>query len=166
MKKFKIEFKWALIFTAASLLWMYFEKTMGWHGEHIEQQPIYTNLFGIVAIVLYILALRDKRKNFYNGIMGWKQGFLSGSILSIIVAAISPLAQYVVYTFVSPDYFENLISYTVQNGIMKLEEAENYFMFSNYIFMSAFFALSFGIVTAGIVAWFVKKKDPNQTSTQ
>lgn len=158
MKKFKIEFKWALIFTVASLLWMYFEKAMGWHGEHIEQHPIYTNLFGIVAIVIYVLALRDKRENFYNGIMGWKQGFLSGSILSLIIAAISPLAQYVVHTYISPNYFENIVAYTVKKGIMKVEQAENYFMLPNYIFMSAFYALSFGIVTAGIVAWFLKNK--------
>lgn len=158
MKKFKIEFKWALIFTIASLLWMYFEKTMGWHGEHIEQHPIYTNLFGIVAIVIYVFALRDKRANFYNGIMDWKQGFLSGAILSIIIAAITPLAQYVAHTYISPQYFENMIAYSVKNNIMKIEAAENYFVLSKYMFMSAFFALSVGIVTAAVVAWFLKSK--------
>ena len=157
MNKFKIELKWAFIFTAATLVWMYFEKMMGWHGESIEKQAIYTNLFGILAIVIYVFALREKREKYFKGIMSWQQGFLSGAILSIIIAAITPFAQYVVHTFISPEYFKNIISFTVDNELMKAEMAEKYFNLSTYMFQSAFFALSFGIVTAAVVAWFLKK---------
>ena len=76
MKKFAIEIKWGVIFTIISLIWVFLEKSLGWHDEHIAQHAIYTNLFAIVAIVVYVLALIDKRKNFYQGKMNWSQGFM------------------------------------------------------------------------------------------
>ncbi len=37
MKKYATEIKWGLIFTIVALLWMVFERLMGWHGENIAQ---------------------------------------------------------------------------------------------------------------------------------
>ena len=76
MKNFQIEFRWSLIFSIALLLWMYLEKSVGLHDEHIGKHAIYTNLFAIVAIIIYVFALRDKKKSFFNGSMNWKQGFI------------------------------------------------------------------------------------------
>lgn len=165
MNKFKIELKWAFILTAATLVWMYFEKMMGWHGESIEKHAIYTNLFGILAIVIYVFALLEKREKYFKGIMSWQQGFLSGSILSIIIAAITPFAQYVAHTFISPEYFKNIISFTVDNELMKAEMAEEYYRLSTFMYQSAFLALSYGVVTSAVVAWFVKKEKSDQTLT-
>jgi hypothetical protein len=157
MSKFAIEIKWAVAFTVVSLLWMFFEKAMGWHGEHIEQHALYTNFFAIPAIIIYVLAIRDKRENFFGGTMTWKQGFLSGSIVSIIVAALSPLEQYVVHTFITPEYLENMVAFSVEKETMKIEAAKEYFSLSSYMISSIFFALSAGIVTSAIVAWFLKR---------
>lgn len=71
MKKFGIEIKWSIIFSAVLLLWMVMEKLLGWHDELIEKHAIYTNFFSIVAIVIYVFALFDKRKNYYGGKMTW-----------------------------------------------------------------------------------------------
>lgn len=158
MKKFSIEIKWGIIFTIISLLWMFLEKGLGWHDENIAQHAIYTNLFAIVAIALYVLALLDKRKNFYNGKMTWSQGFISGIIISIVVAVLSPLAQYITHEFITPDYFDNVIEYSVQSGGMTRTAAEEYFNLTSYIIQSFFFALVVGVVTSAIVAFFVKRK--------
>lgn len=158
MKKFAIEIKWGVIFTIVSLLWMFMEKQLGWHDELIEKQAIYTNFFGIVAIVIYVLALLDKRKNFFNGVMTWQQGFVSGMIISVVVAILSPLAQYISLEIISPEYFDNLISYAVENGRMTQENAEAYFNLKSYIIQSFFFALVVGIVTSAIVALFIRTK--------
>lgn len=158
MNKFRIEIKWAIIFTAATLLWMMFEKSMGWHDSLIGKHAIYTNLFALIAIAVYVLALLDKRKQEYNGKMTWKQGFVSGIILSVIVALLSPFAQYITHTMISPDYFNNIIAYVVESGKMRQEAAENYFSLNSYILQSVFGALTMGIVTSAIVAIFVKKQ--------
>lgn len=156
MKKFSIEIKWGIIFSVISLLWMFLEKGLGWHDENIAQHAIYTNLFAIVAVTLYILALLDKRKNFYNGKMTWSQGFISGIIISIVVAIFSPLAQYVTHEFITPDYFNNAIEYSVDSGAMTRAGAEEYFNLTSYIIQSFFFALVVGVVTSAIIAFFVR----------
>ncbi|MDR5589667.1 DUF4199 domain-containing protein [Christiangramia sp. SM2212] len=158
MKKFAIEIKWGIIFSIVSLIWMFLEKGLGWHDENIAQHAIYTNLFAIVAIIIYVLALLDKRKNFFHGKMTWSQGFISGIIISIVVAILSPLAQYITHEFITPDYFENVIAFTVEKGAMSKEAAEEYFNLTSYIIQSFFFALVVGVVTSAIVAYFVKKK--------
>ena len=162
MKNFRIEFRWALIFSMAQLIWMYFEKAIGLHDEHIDQHAIYTNLFAIVAIVIYVLALRNKKNDFFNGSMNWKQGFISGIVLSVLIAIISPLVQYIISTYITPDYFQNIIDYAVENGKMTLENAQGYFNLKSYMLQSAFGALAMGLVTSAVVAFFVKSKNPSK----
>ncbi len=157
MKKFAIEIKWGLIFTILSLAWMYLEKALGWHDENIAQHALYTNIFGLVAVGLYIIALLDKRKNFYNGKMNWSQGFISGIIISIVVAVLSPLAQYITHEFITPDYFENAIAFSLEQG-NKREDVEALYNLNSYIVQSFFFSLTVGIVTSAAVAYFVRKK--------
>lgn len=158
MKNYKIEFKWGIIFILAGLLWMAFERAMGWHGERIEDHPVYTNFFALVAIVIYLLALLDKRKNFYRGIMTWKQGFMAGMIMTIVIAVLTPLSQYITHTFISPDYFENVIRYSVDNQLLTREEAEAQFNLQHYMLMSFLFALVVGAITSAVIAIFVRKK--------
>jgi hypothetical protein len=158
MSKFRIEIKWAIIFALATLLWMVFEKSMGWHDVLIEKHAIYTNFFAIIAIAVYVLALLDKRKVDYNGKMTWKQGFISGIILSVIIAIISPLTQYITSTVITPDYFTNVIKFVVDSGKMGQEAAESYFNLKSYVLQSIFGALTMGIVTSAVVAFFVKRQ--------
>ena len=159
MKKYITEIKWGLIFTIVALLWMVFERLMGWHGENIAQHSTMTNLFAIPAIVVYVLALLDKRKRDLGGIMTWRQGFTSGLIITLVVVVLSPLAQYLTHTIITPEYFSNVIEYSVSNDMMTREEAEDYFSLNNYIFQSAIGGLIMGIVTSAVVAFFTKKKE-------
>jgi len=158
MTKFRIEIKWGVYFTIAALVWMYIEKALGWHDTLISKHAIYTNIFAIVAIVVYVLFMRDKKENFYNGSMTWTQGFISGTILSVVVALLSPLAQYLTHEFITPNYFENVIAYTVEKGVMKQEAAEAYFSLYSYMAQAAFGALAMGVVTSAIVALFFRSK--------
>jgi len=158
MSKFRIEIKWAIIFSLATLLWMAFEKSMGWHDVLIEKHAIYTNFFAIIAITVYVLALLDKRKVDYKGKMNWKQGFISGIILSVIISLLSPVTQYITSTFITPEYFTNIIKFAVDSGKMTQEAAESYFSLKSYVIQSVFGALTMGIVTSAIVAFFVKKQ--------
>ncbi|WP_339888607.1 DUF4199 domain-containing protein [uncultured Flavobacterium sp.] len=158
MEKFKIELKWAVIFSICFLIWMYFEKTMGWHDEKVKFQPIYTMLFGIISILIYVLALQNKKKNYYNNKIDWKQGFLSGAILSLLVAIFTPVVLYITFEYISPDYFTNIINYKIKNSKMTLEDAEKYFSLSNYMYTNTFSTLSNGIVISAIISYFIKSK--------
>ena len=84
MRKIKIEIKWAILFTLMVLCWMYLEKWVWLHSTHIDQHVYYTNLFTIPAVVVMVLALKDKKKNFYASQMTYVQGLVSGVGRSIL----------------------------------------------------------------------------------
>lgn len=105
-----------------------------------------------------MLAIKDKKKNYYECKIDWKQGFLSGSIVALIVAILSPLNQYISMEIISPNYFQNAINNAVLNNNMSLENAKDFFNLKSYIFQTAFGGLSTGIVTSAIIAYFIKTK--------
>ncbi|WP_339837577.1 DUF4199 domain-containing protein [uncultured Flavobacterium sp.] len=158
MEKFKIEVKWAVIFSVSLLIWMYFEKTMGWHDEKVKFQPIYTMLFGVITIIIFVLALVEKKKNYYHNKIDWKQGFLSGAILSLLIALLTPVVLFITFEYISPDYFTNIINYKTENSKMTLEDAQKYFSLSNYMYTNTFSTLSNGIVVSAIISYFIKSK--------
>ena len=158
MSKYKIEIKWGIIFTVFTLLWMALERAIGLHDTHIDKHATYTNLFAIPAIIIVVLALLDKRKNFYNGKMSWKQGFLTGIGITIIILIFTPLSMWTTNTLVTPHYFENVIAHSVEMGKMTQVQAEKYFSMGSYILQSMVGATVMGLVTSAIVAFFVKKK--------
>ena len=158
MKKFNIEIKWAIIYVFCYLFWMYFENAMGWHDALIAKQPLLGSLFGIIPILIFILAILDKKKNYFKNEIDWKQGFLSGSILALIIALFTPLLQYVSFEIIAPEYFQKLIDLKVAKKTMTLEAAKDYFNLKSYIYMNVFSALSYGIVLSSIIAYALRTK--------
>jgi len=160
MKYFtRLELKWAFIFFIASLLWMYFEKLMGWHDEKIAQHATMTFLFAIIAIGIFVLALREKRRKHYNNNMTWLQGFICGLMITFVVTILSPLAQYITAEVISPGYFSNIIDYAVNVEKKDRAEMESHFNLKSYIIQGMLGSFIMGLVTSAIVALFLKSKN-------
>jgi hypothetical protein len=157
MKNLKIEIKWAIIFVLMSLLWMLLEKISGLHDRHIDKQSMYTIFMAIPAIAIYVFALLDKRKNYYHGLMTYKQGFITGLIITAIVTILSPLTQYLTSEVITPEYFSNIIKYSVASGEMTQQEAQKYFNLKSYIVQGVIGAALMGTATSAIVAIFTRK---------
>ena len=91
--------------------------------------------------------------------MTYKQGFISGLIITIIVSLLAPLTQWITSTIITPEYFPNVIAHSVETGYhSSLEEAEAYFNLKNYMVQSVIGALVMGIITTAVVALFVRSK--------
>ncbi len=162
MKKIKIEIKWAILFSVMGLLWMVLEKLCGLHGKYIDYHLYLTNLFIIPAIWIMVLALKDKKKNFYKGQMTYKQGLISGIILSFFIALLSPLTQWITSYVITPEYFPNVIKRSVELGYFKTAtEAEANFNYPNYAKQGAIGALIMGIITTAIAMIFIRTKNSN-----
>lgn len=164
MSKYRIEIKWAIIFSVAMLLWMLGEKVMGLHDERIAEHAFYTGFFSIVAIGIYLLALYDKRKNFNNDYMTWQEGFKAGTILTLGIVILSPFVQLIVSQLISPDYFSNISEYAIATGEMSREEADAYFNLTSYLIQSMVWAGIMGIITSAITALILRRRvpDPHQ----
>ncbi|MDO5655887.1 MAG: DUF4199 domain-containing protein [Flavobacteriaceae bacterium] len=160
MKNLKIEIKWAIFFSLMSLLWMLLEKLSGLHGKYIDYHLYLTNLFAIPAIWFMVMALKDKKNNFYNGKMSYQKGLISGIILSAFIALLSPLTQWITSYIITPEYFPNVIKRSVELGYYKTTaEAEANFNFKNYAVQSTIFAFVFGVITTAIAMIFIRTKN-------
>lgn len=159
MKNITIEAKWAIIFSVMTLLWMVLEKLSGLHGKYIDYHLYLTNLFAIPAIWVMVLALKDKKKNFYGSQITYQQGLVSGIILSVLIALLSPLTQWITSYVITPEYFPNVIKRSVEIGYYKTTaEAEANFNYRNYATQGLIGALVMGIVTSAIAMIFIRTK--------
>jgi hypothetical protein len=158
MKNITIEIKWGILFSVMSLLWMMLEKAVGLHDEYIDKHAVYTNLVAIPAILLYFIALADKRKNHLMGFITFRQGFISGLFITLVVTILAPLTQWITFAWITPDYFNNVTRYVVEQGKMSQADAEAYFSMKNYIIQGLLFTPVMGIITSLIAALVMQKK--------
>jgi hypothetical protein len=156
MKNIKTEINWAVIYTLVTLIWIALERIVGLHSTHIDKHLLYTNIFMLPAILVYLLALRDKRKRDFNGKISFKQAFASGLRLTLIIALLSPVAQVMSNSIISPQFFPNMISYVVEQGSMKFEDAVQYFSLKNYVIQAIFGSGVVGILTSALGALLVR----------
>jgi hypothetical protein len=160
MNKFKIEIKWSIIFSIMVLLWMFLERISGLHDLYIDYHLYLTNLFAIPAIWVMVLALNYKKRKFYSGKMFYKQGLISGIILSFFIALLSPLTQYITSFVITPEYFPNVIKRSVEIGYYETTEiAQANFNYPNYAKQGAIGALIMGIVTTAVAMIFIRTKN-------
>ncbi|GAB3966647.1 hypothetical protein GCM10028806_07420 [Spirosoma terrae] len=159
IETYTIEGKWAILLSLMSLLWVALEKLAGLHGEYIDYHLYLTNLFAIPAIWVMVLALKDKKKNVFGGQMSYRQGLISGIILSVLISLMSPLTQWITSNLITPDYFPNVIKRSVELGYYKTTaEAAANFNYKNYAVQGAIGALIMGILTTAIAMFFVRTK--------
>lgn len=158
MEKYRIEIKWAFLFAAMFLLWIFMEKLGGLHDRYLEQQQFVTMLVLIPSIIIYILAIRDKKKNYYGGNITYKQSFISGLILTLFVVLLSPINQLIASCIITPDYFANVIAHTVKSGIFTQEQAEAQFNIKSYIITSIIGGLVTGVIFSLVISIFTRTK--------
>lgn len=157
MEKFKIEFKWASIFTAINLIWIYVEKYLGLHDEYVDFQSIVSLVMILPLCFVIYMALKQKKKDYYKGEMTWQKAFVSGALLSLLIAGLSPGPIYVMSEFVSPDFFEIAKSKAINNGLPE-DFASQLYNLDAYIKSAIMFYLAFGIMIAAVLGLIVKKR--------
>lgn len=159
MHQIRIEVKWAIIFSLMTLAWMVLERISGLHGKYIDYHLYLTNLFAIPAILVMVMALRDKKASFYSGKMSYKQGLISGIILSAFIAILSPITQWITSYIITPEYFPTVIQRSVELGYYgTIAEAEANFNYMNYARQGLLGALVMGIATTALAMIFIRTK--------
>ena len=84
---------------------------------------------------------------------------MAGLIMTAVITLFVPITQYITSAIITPNYFDNMIAYSVDHGKSTQAEAEAYFNMKNYIIQSVIFTPAMGIVTTAIVALFVRTKN-------
>ncbi len=159
MKSISTEIKYAVIFTIASIAWQALGKALGFHDEKIASQLVFTSGFFVVAIAIYVMALLAKRKQL-GGYATYGQLFLSGTLLGVFVAILSPIATYLLLEVISPNYLQNLSAYAVQQGEATPEIAATMFTLKSYIIQGVVGAVFAGLITSAVLSLFIKRTAP------
>lgn len=166
MKDFRIELRWGIIFSLLTMILGFVEKMfLGWHDQYIEQQLGYHFIVLLILFfIVFYFGIREKRETYYKGKMTWKQGVVSGGMIAVIVAILSPLSVFFIYHYISPEYFTNMIEYQTgkEKFPMKQSQAEDFFSMGSYIILEVSTALSFGIGASSISALLLRRKDKKQ----
>jgi len=157
--KYYLEIKWSLFFFVMSLTWVWAEKLCGLHDILIQEHAIYTNLIAIPAVLIYFLAMWEKRKSLDN-LMSFKQAFMYGLSITLIVVALSPFMTYISFTLITPHFFEHAIQFSVKQNYMNSKDASLYFSLDSYILQSVFGGFIIGLFTTAITA-FIMKSSPD-----
>lgn len=150
--------KWGGIFCLTMLIWMLLEKLSGLHSTYLQYHMYLTNLFAIPAIYVYARAGREYRTKVKGGSVNYIQALQAGLATTLVVVLMSAPMQYLISTFISPEYFPNVINLSVEMKMMTREEAEAYFNLANYMKQSTIGAAIMGAITSLIVAFFSSKK--------
>lgn len=150
--KYTLEMKWAIFFNVIFLAWMVFERVSGWHDTHIHLHQTRTNLFAIPAILMYLFALLDFKRDAAFLHLPFKTGFLFGFRTTLFITVLSPFMQLIVSYVITPHFFDNAIQYSVSSGYFSLPEAEAYFNIKSYLMMSVIGSLIMGIATSALVS--------------
>ncbi|MFN3755512.1 MAG: DUF4199 domain-containing protein [Flavobacterium sp.] len=158
MKNFAIEIKWAVLLSMATIAFSYLAKYLGYYDAKIAYYQVFSLLIAPLWLVIYFLAIREKKIEFFNSKMDWKRGFVSGIIIAAIAAFLAPFGEWYTYEVIAPNYFSDAANLVTDSGKMTQEQAKTYFSLNSFIMQSIFSTLSGGVVIAAIVAFILKTK--------
>jgi hypothetical protein len=160
LKKIHIELKWAINFGIAFLLWMIIEKSSGLHDRRIADYTVLTNVFILIIVGIYFVALLDKKKNVYQGKMTQSQGFISGILLTLFIGLLTPFLLRISLQYISPDFFSSMQSYMVSSKKMTAEQVKLYYNYRSFLLQTLFLNFSLGILSSAIFSFTLSAKTP------
>ena len=155
---FRIEIKWAVIYTIMTLGWAFVGKLLGLHDQRIQYNLYFNTAILIPSFLVYLLAVREKKRARYAGTITYRQGVASGLLLTLLVTILGPLNPWISTTFIAPDLFSNSIRYVVANGMMSESEAQSQFNLTAFIVQGLIGAPAFGLVLSLITAGFLRSR--------
>jgi hypothetical protein len=78
--------------------------------------------------------------------------------MTFFVTLFTPLVIYVSVTWISPDFFKNMIRFATENKLMTNTAAIEYFNLKSYMIQSVIATPFMGFITTAIVAIFSSRK--------
>ena len=160
LKKIHVELKWAINFGIAFLLWIIIEKSSGLHDRRITDYTLYTNVFILITVCIYFVALLDKKKNVYQGNMSQSQGFISGILLTLFIGLLTPFLLRISLTYISPDFFSSMKSFMVSSKKMSTSQVNLYYNYRSFLLQTLFLNFSLGILSSAIFSFSLGTKTP------
>lgn len=147
--------RFGVIFSLMQFVWIIGEYLVGLHTVYIAQHATWTNAVLIPSIAIMVWGLHA-RKAELGGEISYLQSLGQGLGVGVTVGILSVGVQYLFFTYINPNFFDDFIGYAVDNQLANLDEAEAYFNFTNYAVQAAVFAPLAGLATNSVAGLFLK----------
>ncbi len=161
MKKFAIEIRWAIRYIFVYIAWIFLEKYSGAYDAHIDNYFLFSFGFYILAFLLYLMAIKEKKTSYFGNNMDWKQGTISGIYMTAFIAILMPFAQIVIHKAIATEFFPNMIKRSLASKNANPEAIRDYFSFPDYITHTIFLTLSIGMIYAAVASRVLRNRKQN-----
>jgi uncharacterized protein DUF4199 len=161
MKKFAIEIKWAIRYIFVYIAWIFLEKYTGAYDAHFENYFLLSFGFYVLAFLIYLMAIKEKKIHYFGNNMDWKQGSISGIYMTVFIAILMPFAQIVIHKSIAPEFFPNMIKRSLANKNANPETIKELYNLTGYIWQTVILTLSVGVIYAAAASRVLRNKDQN-----
>ncbi|AHM61094.1 hypothetical protein D770_14200 [Flammeovirgaceae bacterium 311] len=158
----KTVLKWGFLTALFTFLWLSLEYLVGIQTDYIAFHPVITLLALLIPLLCMYYGLREEKLKAPRE-FSFSKGLITGLYISGVAAILGVLGHWIFYTWVNPDFFSNMITYTesraLAQGIDVLvarREAEAYYTMESYLLQSVGGALLGGAVISAILSFFMR----------
>jgi len=95
----------------ALFFWLLLEFYLGFHTKYIDYLPFVTWLFVVIPAVGINWALKAKRDRYYLGQISIFQALKTGIIITIVMAIVSALMQFLYVIIVNPMFYDTMTAH-------------------------------------------------------
>ena len=150
-------FRFGVIFSLMQFVWIIGEYLVGLHTVYIAQHATWTNAVLVPSIAIMVWGLHA-RKAELGGEISYLQSLGQGLGVGVTVGILSVGVQYLFFTYINPNFFNDFIRYAVEHHLTTQDAAEAYFNFTSYAVQGAVFAPVAGLMTNAVAGLFVKTR--------
>jgi hypothetical protein len=161
---FKIALKYGILIVLFSLIWIGLEYLVGMQTDYVAFHPMLTLLTLLIPLMLIYFGIREAQKS-ATAYFSYGDAFKTGFTITVVVAILNPLVQWLCYTLAFPGFFETLqasseaqqLSLGIDMEVARTQAVEQYSL-GRYLWQSFVGTLVGGTVIAAIIAIFVRDK--------
>jgi hypothetical protein len=152
--KMMLELRYAILLTLLTLLWLAVEFMVGLQDKYAGLHLAATILAFIIPVVVYRLAIKEKREQL-NGRITFRQALQAGLLITALSAVFVIPEQLIFHTLINPDFFDSMIHQAVLRASQTNKDvnearaaAEMYFNLKSYVIESVLVTLLAGSIIA------------------
>lgn len=162
----KIALKYGVLIVLFSLIWIGLEYLVGMHTEYVGYHPLVTLLTLVIPLVFMYFGIREAQiSQRFVSHFSYADAFKTGLSITLVVAILNPLLQWLMYSLAFPGFFESmqasaqasLLAQGVDLEMAQRLAAEDYSL-ERYLWQSFIGTLVGGVVISAILAIFVRDK--------
>lgn len=159
IRSFDKELKWSAFFAFGMLVWVFAERTIGLHNEHLYALDSSRHIAMIFFAVCYVACLCEKRKKHTEGVTSYWDSLVSCLAMTILVLFFLVPINYLTLMVVSPDLLLNQARYEMVNTSYSHHEIMGRYTIANYNIAYCTHIILYGLGLSLILPVFFIKTD-------